>query len=251
MSKITIIIPCFNEEQSIKQTLLKIVAEISKFTNHTFHIIVVDDYSTDNSLAILNEFRNTVCNELQIITNKTNLGIALSTKVLLEDALKHSPDFVLKCDMDNDFPHEQVFKTFLNYINENNTNYNYILVGERQIEDDNSMSLLEFNEKLKMESYLSNTLNIKNYNPVSSGVLLYGKNVLKTILQEQIVQEYSLRWGLDFLLPLVAIKLNYKVVKSKMNNGIYSKERRPESKIKAQYAAYYHILKLVNNTYPL
>lgn len=251
MNKIVIVIPCFNEEEHIIATLKTIVSQISNYKDFDFQILVAEDFSTDESALILKTFKVNIFRELRIISNSKNLGIVRSTKILFEVAIKLKADFIIKCDMDGDFPHAIFLATFMNHIKDNQLSLDKILVGERQIDKVITQSTLEIEEQAQMERYLNENINIINYNPVSSGVLLFGRNVLTTVLQQQIVKEYDQKWGLDFLLPLVAIKLNYKVIKLKIDNGSYIKERRPESKIKAQYAAYYHILNLINNTYPL
>tara|TARA_R110002051_G_scaffold91370_2_gene160706 strand:- start:25314 stop:26060 length:747 start_codon:yes stop_codon:yes gene_type:complete len=247
MHKIVIVIPCFNEEKNIISTLKTILSKIHSYKEYTFQVLVVDDFSTDESALILNSFKADVFSKLQIIRNNKNLGIVRSTKILFEAALKLKADFIIKCDMDSDFSHPILLDIFMNRIKNNQLSLNEILVGERQIDNVKNQCALEIEEQAKMVLYLNKNLNIKNYNPVSSGVLLFGKNVLTTVLQQQIVREYDQMWGLDFLLPLVAIKLKYKVTNLKIDNGTYSKERRPESKIKAQYTSYYHILDLIIN----
>ena len=47
--KISIIIPCFNEEK----TLSKIVDKVLKFKSHEKEIIIVDDCSKDNTANII------------------------------------------------------------------------------------------------------------------------------------------------------------------------------------------------------
>ena len=49
--KISIIIPCFNEEK----TLSKIVDKVLKFKSCEKEIIIVDDCSTDNTANIIND----------------------------------------------------------------------------------------------------------------------------------------------------------------------------------------------------
>ena len=49
--KISIIIPCFNEEK----TLSKIVDKVLKFKSHEKEIIIVDDCSEDNTPQIIND----------------------------------------------------------------------------------------------------------------------------------------------------------------------------------------------------
>jgi glycosyltransferase involved in cell wall biosynthesis len=50
---VSIIIPVYNSEKTIKNTLNKIINEASKLTSE---IIVIDDNSTDNSIKIIKEF---------------------------------------------------------------------------------------------------------------------------------------------------------------------------------------------------
>ena len=49
--KISIIIPCFNEEK----TLSKIVDKVLKFKSHEKEIIIVDDCSKDNTANIISD----------------------------------------------------------------------------------------------------------------------------------------------------------------------------------------------------
>ena len=52
-SLVSIIIPSFNKEKFIKQTIESVLSQIYK----NIEIIVVDDCSTDNTLNILNKFK--------------------------------------------------------------------------------------------------------------------------------------------------------------------------------------------------
>ena len=54
---ISIILPCYNEENSIESNISKIQEELSK-TKKDYEIIVVDDGSTDNSKVKLKSFSN-------------------------------------------------------------------------------------------------------------------------------------------------------------------------------------------------
>ena len=75
--KLTIIIPCYNEEKTIKQLINKILAlhSIKK------QIIVIDDCSTDNSFNIINSFKS---KDLLILKNEKNLGKGGSINVAKE-----------------------------------------------------------------------------------------------------------------------------------------------------------------------
>ena len=50
MDKISIIVPCYNEEESIPLFYKEISKVIKKMKNVTFELLFVNDGSTDNSL---------------------------------------------------------------------------------------------------------------------------------------------------------------------------------------------------------
>src|SRR3989344_3185886 len=54
--KISILIPCHNEEKSIKKCIESTLNQTRKFDE----IIVIDDGSTDNSRAILSKFQDKI-----------------------------------------------------------------------------------------------------------------------------------------------------------------------------------------------
>ena len=73
LESLTIVVPAFNEEQALAETLngLLVVAA----DNH-WEIIVVDDGSTDGSEQILNQFRDRV----RVVRNRYNRGYGASIK---------------------------------------------------------------------------------------------------------------------------------------------------------------------------
>ena len=96
--KITIIIPCFNEEK----TLEKIVNKVLKFKSFEKEIIIVDDCSLDGSAEIIDNLKLNF-SEIKSVKHSKNLGkgagiksgIALSTGdiILIQDAdLEYNPE---------------------------------------------------------------------------------------------------------------------------------------------------------------
>ena len=65
--KLSIIIPAYNAEKIIEDCLNKIIQET---TNIVSEIIVVNDCSTDDTLKILNKFK-----EIKVISLKKNMGV--------------------------------------------------------------------------------------------------------------------------------------------------------------------------------
>ena len=54
---VSIVIPLFNEEESLPELTTQIMAILTKL-NQTYEICFIDDGSTDNSLQILKELRS-------------------------------------------------------------------------------------------------------------------------------------------------------------------------------------------------
>lgn len=113
MIKFSIIIPCFNEEGTIKQTIVGLSDFLKK--NHLdAEIIVINDASTDKSLDLLKEI-----DEIKVLSHNNNKGYGASLKngvknasndwVIFFDADgQHKPEYILdalneaenkKCDM--------------------------------------------------------------------------------------------------------------------------------------------------------
>ena len=70
--KLSIIIPCFNEKNTIEDILKKIDQSLNYYKISNFEIIVVDDFSTDGSKEVLKELSNK--EKIQIYFHDNNLG---------------------------------------------------------------------------------------------------------------------------------------------------------------------------------
>ena len=75
MEKVSIYIPAYNVERTIKEVLNSIFSQTIKFDE----VIVINDFSDDQTLNILNEFNN-----IKIINNKKNMGLSYCRNLGLE-----------------------------------------------------------------------------------------------------------------------------------------------------------------------
>ena len=69
---LSIIIPCFNEQKNIKNTLLKILRALSDYKR--FEILVIDDGSTDKTKLIVNKLIK-LNKKIKLIFLKKNQGV--------------------------------------------------------------------------------------------------------------------------------------------------------------------------------
>ena len=98
--KLSIIIPCFNEENSIEQ----IVEKVIEVASSPYEIIIIDDFSTDKTRFILENSLKSKVDKL--ILNPSNLGKGYSVRQGIEEA---SGEIILIQDADleydpNDYP---------------------------------------------------------------------------------------------------------------------------------------------------
>ena len=95
--KLSIIIPCYNEEKTLK----KIVSRVMKFNSNDKEIIIVDDCSSDNSPEIIKDLLNNY-DSIQSHRHIKNLGKGAAIKsgiemskgdiILIQDAdLEYNP----------------------------------------------------------------------------------------------------------------------------------------------------------------
>ncbi len=92
--KISIIIPCYNEEKTIEKIIDKIIGQ--KIEN--FEIIVIDDFSTDQTRKLLNE--NLKDKVHKIIFNEKNYGKGFSIR---EGIKKATGEIILIQDADLEY----------------------------------------------------------------------------------------------------------------------------------------------------
>ena len=73
MQKISVIVPVYNEEKAIKETVLDIKKSLTKIKN--YEIIVVDDGSKDKTYSVLKKISG-----IKVLQHKVNLGYGASLK---------------------------------------------------------------------------------------------------------------------------------------------------------------------------
>lgn len=97
--KISIVIPAFNEEESIGITISKVFEQVKDYHHE---IIVVDDGSTDNTLSIVKEVQKQIP-ELKYISLSRNFGHQNALRAGLDSA---SGDCIISMDSDLQHPPE-------------------------------------------------------------------------------------------------------------------------------------------------
>ena len=80
--KLSIIIPCYNEKNTIKTIIQKVINSLKYYDYKSYEIIVVDDCSIDGTKEILKKLENT--EKLKLVFNEKNSGKGFAIKTALE-----------------------------------------------------------------------------------------------------------------------------------------------------------------------
>jgi glycosyltransferase involved in cell wall biosynthesis len=100
MENLSIIIPVYNEEKAITETLKYFNKLLEK--NPGIEIIFVDDGSTDNTPQILESQKN---NQIKVITHEKNKGYGAAIK---QGVKISSYEYIAITDADGSYPHEKI-----------------------------------------------------------------------------------------------------------------------------------------------
>ena len=128
-SNLTIVIPCYNEEENIPVFF----PELQKFAEeHDFQVIAVNDGSKDNTLQELQKFAG---EHIRIVSHKCNRGYGGAIKTGLRAA---TTEFAITIDSDGQHRLEDVVKCY-DYIQQTNAD---MVVGARQNNESGSYRTL-------------------------------------------------------------------------------------------------------------
>ena len=106
IDKVSIYIPVYNSEKTIEFTINSILNQSHKFDE----IIIIDDFSKDNTLDIVNQF-----NEIKLIKNSSNRGLGYCRNLGIKNS---SNQIIASIDSDVEL-HEEWLKVMLEKFNIN------------------------------------------------------------------------------------------------------------------------------------
>lgn len=96
---LAVVIPIYNEEKLVRNTVSRVIAEISKLKNPSF-LLFVNDGSHDQTLKIVVKLQKKYKNKLIIVSHEKNLGYGAATQTGINYALKNNIDYILFMDSD-------------------------------------------------------------------------------------------------------------------------------------------------------
>lgn len=113
MKKITIVVPCYNEEDIISQFYEETKMVLKNVENYNYEFLFIDDGSRDKTLSILKEIKKTD-KSVNIISFSRNFGKESAIYAGLENS---DGDIVVVMDADLQHPPKKIIE-MLSGINE-------------------------------------------------------------------------------------------------------------------------------------
>lgn len=115
MKKISIIIPCYNEEETLPYLFKQLMKQIDKMNYVEFEVLFIDDGSKDKTLSIIKELSK-LNNKVRYISFSRNFGKEAAIYAGLKNV---KGDFVAIMDADLQDPPELLEEMYNSLINEN------------------------------------------------------------------------------------------------------------------------------------
>ncbi|MFA5644522.1 MAG: glycosyltransferase family 2 protein [Patescibacteria group bacterium] len=109
--KLTVIITSYNNEKYLEECLESVLNQ----TYQPFEIIIIDDKSTDNSLPIIEKYKNNYKN-IKAIYNEKNLGVTITRHLAIKEA---QGDHITTLDGDDFYINNRKIENEINILKEN------------------------------------------------------------------------------------------------------------------------------------
>ena len=225
MKKLSVIIPCFNEEQNIETILTKV--DSVTLNDVEKEIIIVDDYSTDNSRTILSNIKKS---NYKIVFHEKNMGKGAAIRTGINYA---TGDYIIIQDADLEYNPEEYNNLLVPLLN----NECDVVYGSR------------FSHEGYKKGYFGNRIANKILTKFSNLFTHYKLTDMETcykLFKSEIIKEIQLqenRFGFE---PEVTAKLSKKkakIVEVPIQYNPRTKEEGKKINIKDGIRALYCIIK--------
>ena len=213
--KILIFIPAYN----VEKTVTKVIKKIPKIIYKKFHIgiLVIEDYSKDNTIKVLKKFLQKKINKkkINLIINKKNHGYGGVQKIAFNYAINKKFEYVVMLHGDGQYPPRKI----LNLIQPLVTNKYDAVFGSRMINSFDAirgcMPLYKYVANILLTSFQNLVLSSKlsefhsgyrSYKTSSLKKVKFNKNTNRFHFDTEIIIQFLKR---KFIIKEVAMPTHY------------------------------------------
>ena len=175
--KLSVIIPCYNEKNTIQEILNRIDKSLKNNEFSKYEILIVDDFSNDGTEEILKNLSNN--GKIQTYFHDANLGKGAA----IQTALKHiTGDIIIIQDADLEYNPEDYEKLLTPFLK-----YNADVVYGSRFRSSNINRVLFFWHSIanKFITLCSNLFSDLNLTDVETGYKAFKKDIIKKINIEE------------------------------------------------------------------
>lgn len=232
---VSVFILVYNQELYIKQTIQSI---LDQKTNFDFNLVIGEDCSTDNTLKILNDFKDKYPDQIKLISLKKNIGLIHNFVNTVKEC---DGKFIAICDGDDFWLDECKLQKQVDFL-ENNLDYSIVFTNKTNLF---SNGTLKDSEEKKPETSNFNDLIKGNY--IASVTVLIRNKVSDFKIPDWFLKYPYGDWPLYLMTVNDGSKIKYLDIITavyRTDIGVSSKIRK---KISALTAINLNILKDVYN----
>lgn len=160
---VSVFILVYNQEQYIKQTIQSI---LDQKTNFDFNLVIGEDCSTDNTLNIIQEFKNKYPDQIKLLSLKTNIGLIHNFVRTLKEC---DGKYIAICDGDDFWIDTSKLQKQVDFL-EKNIDYSIVFTNKNNLLGDGSLvkkeekkpAISDFRDLVKGNYIASVTVLIRN-----------------------------------------------------------------------------------------
>jgi glycosyltransferase involved in cell wall biosynthesis len=197
--KIIIQIPCLNEQEQLPRIIEDIRSHLLDFD---YDILIIDDGSTDNTVAVAKQLGVT-----HVVSCKRNMGLGYAFQKGLDFAKKNGYDFLINTDADNQYQSKYINSLYKAIIDTKSD----IVIGARNHDKIKHFSFLK---KLfqKLGSWVVKAISGVQLSDAVSGFRIYSKEAIHNLY---ITSQFS--YTLDSILQAQDKNLQIKEIPIEIN----------------------------------
>jgi glycosyltransferase involved in cell wall biosynthesis len=174
MKKLSIIIPCYNEEKTIIPLLISI-NKVQLTDGIEKEIVIIDDKSSDNSISIIKKYNEENDNKIKLLINEKNCGKGYSIRKGINEC---NGDYIIIQDADLEYSPSEYNKLLGPILN----NFADVVYGSR-FKGGDPHRVLFFWHSIgnKILTFLSNISTNLNLTDMETCYKLFKKDIIKKI----------------------------------------------------------------------